>query len=242
MDNRKFAASLAAKKTEAPAIKTFHFGIEEGYEFKAGQFAFFEFDFQGKHYSKHFTISSSPLRKGVQFTTTVRDSDYKQALDKLAIGADAMISMPLGSFTLESRKTDSIAFLAAGIGITPVRSMLQFIADSGQNRQLRIVIFYSNRNKERIAFRKELQELNKKIPLLKIVHTLTDLSAEEKNQWKGETGTISAEMIKKYMEKTQEFTFFIVGPPAFNAAMQKILQEQLKIRNERIVLENFTGY
>ncbi|MFO7966330.1 MAG: hypothetical protein R6U44_01860 [Archaeoglobaceae archaeon] len=118
--------------------------------------------------------------------------------------------------------------------------MLQYIADSGET-SLEIFIFYSNKNEERILFREELDELSKKIGNVNLIHTLTDLSEEEKKKWNGETGRIDKEMINKYLGKEKTF-FYIVGSPAFNKAMEKLLFEEMEIDKDMILREDFPGY
>lgn len=235
-------AKLAAKKEEAEGVFTFSFLPEQKIEFKAGQFAFLEFSLEGKHYKKHFTISSSPERKKIEFTTIISNSEYKQALNKLQIGHEVQISSAMGNFTLESRKSEKIAFLAGGIGITPARSIMQLFEDKGRIKGLEAVIFYSNKSEKRIAFRQELEEIAEKTGGIQIVHTLTDLDEKEKEKLLGETGFIDRGMVKRHLVNEQEFFFFVSGPPAFNEAMKKLLIKELAISEEMVLMETFSGY
>jgi ferredoxin-NADP reductase len=75
---------------------------------------------------------------------------------------------------------------------------------------------------------------------LMVVHTLTDLTQEEKKQWSGETGYIDADMINRYRPDFFECIFYLSGPPFFNKAMETILTSKLKAKD--IITENFTGY
>ena len=243
MPKEKFKAEYTGKKEVVPGIVTFSFMPPEKIDFKAGQFAFFEFESGGKRFSRHFTISSQPGKKEVEFTTIISGSDYKQALDRLPLGTTAEISAPMGSFTLDARKSDKIAFLAGGIGITPVKSILESMAASKKPKGLlEITVFYSNKSQERIVFRERLEQLAEKIGNVRIIHTLTGLSEAEKEKWAGETGFISAEMMKKHLENGQEYCFYVVGPPAFNEAMKKMLSGELRIKPEMVVFETFSGY
>ncbi|MEA1924698.1 MAG: FAD-binding oxidoreductase [Candidatus Altiarchaeota archaeon] len=241
MEDGGFSAELVGKRVESRGVKTFSFSLDEGYEYVSGQFAFLEFFFEGRRYMKHFTISSSPTREYREFTTIISDSDYKQALDKLGIGSRVELSGPMGVFTLDSRVSDRIAFLAGGIGVTPVRSMLWYLADTGLMEELEIKLFYSNRNLERIVFRDELEELSEKIDGLEVVHTLTDLSMVEEKGWVGETGYINRKMLGRYLEDLGRYTFYVVGPPAFNRAMGEML-DKAGVERESIIGEDFSGY
>jgi ferredoxin-NADP reductase len=242
MLGKKFRAVFAGKRQEAEGIATFSFRPAEKIEFRAGQFAFFSFKLGGRHYSKHFTISSPPESGLVEFTTIISDSDYKQALNRLGQGAEAEITKPGGFFTLDSRKSNKVAFLAGGIGITPVKSVLESMAESEGPKGLEIAVFCSNRNKARVVFRERLGQLAEKIGNVKIVHTLTEPDESEKKAWNGETGFINAEMLKRHTGGTGEWAFFVSGPPAFNSAMGKILRKELNVKKEMIITEDFLGY
>ncbi len=233
-------AIFLEKRAEAQGITTFVFRPEKPVRFEAGQFAFFNFKLNGKEFSKHFTISNAPTRELIEMTTILSGSDYKNALDSLQPGQLVELAGPMGEFTLKKAKDKKIVFLCGGIGITPARSILEFLADSKQNRE--IVLFYSNRNIERIAFRQELERLQKKIFGLKIVHTLTDLSEEEKKNWNRETGVINKLLVEKHSGELKNAVFFVVGPPKFVEAMNSMLKKDLKIPAKNIAVENFSGY
>ena len=163
MPKEKYKAGYTGKKEDVPGIATFSFMPLKKIGFKAGQFAFLEFDSGGTHFSKHFTISSPPEKKEVEFTTIISDSDYKQALNRMPFGTTVEISAPMGLFTLGARKSDKIAFLAGGIGITPIKSILESIAASGKPKGLEIKVFYSNRNLKGLHSGKGLNGWRKKL-------------------------------------------------------------------------------
>ncbi|MAG22031.1 MAG: hypothetical protein CL943_01825 [Candidatus Diapherotrites archaeon] len=232
-------ATFLSKKEEVPGIKTFMFKPSEPYEYIAGQFAFFNFELNEKSFKKHFTISNGPGQENIEFTTIISESKYKQALDSLEVGHEIELSEPMGEFTLEKNKEKPLAFLQGGIGITPVKSMLEFLADKGVKRD--IIIFYSNRTEERIVFREELDELAEKTSA-KIVHTLTKLDEKEKKNWAGETGYINKEMIENHLANVTKTFFYIAGPPKFVEAMQKLLTKDVDILTKDVAVENFAGY
>ncbi len=236
-----FKAKFVEKRGVVEGIKTFSFRPAKKIGFKAGQFAFFGFELGGKRFRKHFTISSAPGKRDLEFTTIVSDSDYKQALDSLEKGHEVGISEPQGSFVLDARKSDKVAFLAGGIGVTPVKSVLEDLKNR-KEKGLEIFVFYSNRNEERIAFRGELEKLAEELGFVEIVHTLTDADEEQQKNWLGETGFIDRRMVKRHLVSEEEFSFFVVGPPKFNEAMEKMLKGDLAIPGEKILKEDFSGY
>jgi ferredoxin-NADP reductase len=72
---------------------------------------------------------------------------------------------------------------------------------------------------------------------LKIVFTVNEAT----NQWKGATGIINAEMIKKELSDYKETIFYTCGPPPMVNAMEALV-ESLGLPKDRLKLEYFTGY
>jgi len=240
MKEKTVKAELVFKKDVAPGIKIFAFRPEVGFEYSAGQWAFWEMEKDGNKLSKPFTIANSPARENLEVATVMSGSEYKNALDSLRPGDEISVRGPRGNFTLAALHKNYVCFLAGGIGITPVRSMLQDMFDRQDN--LEAVLFYSNRNADRIAFRKELDEITQQMDSVKVVHTLTDPADREQAEWSGETGYINEEMIKKYRPDYMECQFYIVGPPTFNKTMRNMLMEKMGLGEEYVTLENFAGY
>jgi glycine betaine catabolism B len=239
MEKTRIRTVLKSKEEIVKGVKRFIFDPEEKISYKAGQFAFFDFTLEGKEYSKHFTFSNSPEKKEMELTTKIRDSEYKKALDSMEKGHEVFIRGIDGDFTLEEGR--ALAFLSGGIGITPVKSMLEHAADS--SIAIKAKLFYSNKKENTISYKEHLNDLKEKLQWLDVIHTLTDLSAEEeKNAWHGETGYIDASMINRYIDDPGKYIFYVSGPPSFNKSMEKILQEEVDVKKENIKTENFSGY
>ena len=71
-----------------------------------------------------YSISALP-RDGRLRITCKTDGDYGRALARLKPGARLAIEGPYGAFTREARRTDAVALIGAGVGITPVASLLE---------------------------------------------------------------------------------------------------------------------
>ena len=124
---------------------------------------------------------------------------------------------------------------AGGIGISPLRSMIKYACDKMLDTD--IVLFYSNRHEESIAFEKEFEELARKFPKFNVANTVTMPGPS----WKGITGRISADMIKKYMPDYLDRVFYISGPTRMVDSMLTLLKE-MSIPEEQIKTESFPGY
>ncbi|MBL7084611.1 MAG: FAD-dependent oxidoreductase [Candidatus Omnitrophica bacterium] len=223
----------------APNVKSFRFKIKESIDFKPGQFFFVTIKIDGNERTKHFSFSNSPTEKGyIEFTKRITESEYSEALERLKIGDWAKIKMPLGAFTFTGEHK-KIAFLSGGIGITPIRSICKFVTDKGLPTD--IVLLYGNSKEEDIIFRQDFDQMAKSNKNLRVVYTLTSPNIEKKS-WRGRTGYIDDRMITEELADYQDRVFYICGPPRMVEALTDILKNKLNIGENRIRLENFSGY
>jgi ferredoxin-NADP reductase len=69
-----------------------------------------------------------------------------------------------------------VAFIAGGIGITCVRSMLRWLADAPERPGVfpeYTVLLFANRSEDSIPFREEPQQLEMRLPRLRVVHVIS---------------------------------------------------------------------
>ena len=238
----QYKIKFLKKQEVAEGTMAFHFSKPEGFSFKAGQNADYtlinptETDPEGN--KRTFSFVSVPEDAEIVFATRMRDTAFKRSLKNLAEGTEVEMDGPYGDMTLHSRSEKPAVFLAGGIGITPFHSMVKEAAV----KQLphKIFLFYSNRRPEDAAFLNELVDLEKQNPNYKFIGTMTDTSKSSQT-WNGETGYITAEMIKKYIPDINSPIYYLAGPPAMVAAMRKMLNEA-GIVDDDIKTEEFAGY
>ena len=220
-------------------VKSFRFKSNEDVNFKPGQFFFVTIRNNGKDLTKHFSFSNSPTEKEyIEFTKKLTGSDYSEALDKLKPGDWAILKLPNGAFTFEGEHK-KIALLTGGIGITPFRSICQFVTD--KNLTTDIVLLYGNNTEEDIIFREDFDRMAKKYNNLRVVYTLASPDID-RSTWKGRTGLISSKMIKEEIPDFGERVFYYCGPPKMVEYLGRILKDELSIPDSRLIKENFPGY
>ena len=125
--------------------------------------------------------------------------------------------------------------LAGGIGITPFVSICKYAADKRLNSK--ITLFYGCRTQNDIAFKQELEKMQEENKNLKVVFILNEATS----QWKGATGVINADMIKKELPDYNENVFYVCGPPPMVTAIEKLI-EGMGLQKGQLKLEYFTGY
>ncbi len=188
-----------------------------------------------KELTHHFSFSSSPTEKEYfEFTKKFTDHEYSLALKAAKVGDWARIDAPYGQFTFEGEYS-KIALLAGGIGITPFMSICKYATDKQLNSE--ITLFYGCKTENDIAFKQEIEYMQKENNNLKVIFIINQAS----NQWKGATGVMTAELIKKEMPDYKETLFFVCGPPPMVQAMQT-LTESIGLQKTQLKLEFFTGY
>lgn len=189
--------------------------------------------------SRPFTISSSPLEKNhIMITTKIIESSFKERLIELASGEKVKFFGPLGGFVLKEEEKDNRVFLAGGIGITPFYSMIT--CANAEKLSIPITLIVSFSTIEDLVFYEELSDIAKKNLSIRVIYTVSH-PEESKSKWNGEIGRISEALIKKYVSNILEPQYFIVGPPAMVAVMEEVVFK-MGVPNEKIFIENFTGY
>ncbi len=217
-----------------PDIKSIRFTRPQGFNYLAGQYMFITLGSGSGQMTKHFTISSSPTEGFLEITKRLTGHEFANALADLRIGDNVSMDGPYGNFTFQG-EYHKVGMLSGGIGITPLRSMVKYSIDRGLETS--IVLLYSNRHEGDIAFRDELEEIQKQNPHFKLINTITGPGPG----WKGLTGRVNAEVVKKFAPDYMERTFYASGPQKMVDAMVAILRD-LKLPEEQIKKEYFPGY
>jgi ferredoxin-NADP reductase len=234
----QFETELSQVIPRTPSVKSFRFPIRaKGVRYQPGQFFFVTIKINGQEASHHFSFSSSPTEKGyIEFTKRITSHEFSRALDSIQPGAWARLQGAMGTFTLP-RKQRRLAFISGGIGITPLRSMLRYIADRKLAHD--VVLLYGNASFEEIAFRKELDALTAAHPNLRVEHVLS--GPELPRNWKGKSGFINRELVVELIADYSQRLFYVSGPPRMVLSLKEQLVS-LGLAEKQIKQDSFTGY
>jgi glycine betaine catabolism B len=214
---------------------SFRFSRPVDFSYKPGQYMMVTIKSGEKELVHPFSLSSSPTEpEFIEFTKKLTNSEYSARLKSMKPLDWARIDGPYGKFTCEC-KYEKILFLAGGIGITPFFSIIKYCTDS--NLGTSIILYYGARNQSEIAFKKELDEMQRKNPHLKVVYVLN----EPLTGWTGKTGFVSADLIKEEVLDYNDRVFYACGPPGMITAMQRLLNS-LGLPNTQLRLESFVGH
>ncbi|MBI2806698.1 MAG: ferric reductase-like transmembrane domain-containing protein [Planctomycetes bacterium] len=184
----------------------------------------------------HWTISSSPTEQGF-ITFTIKESgDFTATIGQTRPGDTAAVLGPYGrfSYVLHPEEGDLI-FIAGGIGITPLMSMLRHMRDTRADRC--VLLIYANTTQSDIAFRDELAAIEAGAsPRLQVIHILSRPEAG----WAGETGRLDRAKVERLCGKdVADKAYYVCGPPAMMTAVLAILQE-LGAAQSAVQVERFS--
>jgi len=232
---------VADVKQEAETVWTVKLSPPAGgeiFDYVPGQFQFIKF-LRGRGLPEeehHWTISSSPSQKTYLSSTIKELGDFTATIGETEPGDKAVVHAPFGRFSyLFHPGEKDLVFIAGGIGITPLISMLRYMRDNKET--LSVTLLYGNPDKDSIVFDQELRDIEQGgHPSLKVIHILQ----EPDKDWTGESGYIDREIIEKYCgENLSEKGFYVVGPPAL---IEKSIQNlrDLGVKESHIHLELFS--
>jgi ferredoxin-NADP reductase len=206
------------------------------YEFRAGQHADFVFGSESDN-SRTFSLAGSPLDKEpIMIAMRMRETSFKNALKAATLGTKFIVSRPRGSFTLHRDITRPAVFLAGGIGIAPIRSILQ--SATQERLPHKLYLFYSNREADDAAFIEELQCMAVQNPNFTFVPTITGHKTLE---WPYEKGHINREMLTRYLLGLNGPIYYIAGPSGMVTAMTDLLNS-LGVSQDDVRTEEFGDY
>lgn len=214
-----------------PWATSFRFTRPDGLLFQAGQYIIL--DLGGQDLTHPLSLSDGPEEKQfLEITKRMSDSSFSKKLLTLVSGDEVNIKGPMGTFFPDSTDRPLI-FLAGGIGITPIRSILKQL--EGEEVERKIILLYGNENEEDIAFGRELERVL--LADFRLVHVLQ----KAKESFSGYRGFINGDIISSEVESPEKAFFMISGPPAMLKAMQAQLQE-LQVPESSIKTDIFFGY
>jgi predicted ferric reductase len=197
---------------------------------KGGMFVLVRFLHKGLWWQEHpFTLSRLPNKKGIRLT--IRQlGDFTNEIPALKPNTKVVVSGPYGAFTLDRARQKKILYIAGGIGITPIRSLIEEQASRAQPSDS--ILLYANRSHTDIALKDELDELAKRMPL-QIHHILSD------DPDAPEQGFIDENKLRQLVPLIQEYSIFLCGPPPMMKGVIGALRNMGVLKSE-IHFEQFS--
>lgn len=235
---RIFDVSFTGGMERTSCVRSFRFDCAEKIDFLPGQFLKLIFDEaapENGELNKYLSFSCSPHRGYIEVTKKLTGSRFSLRLQALKTGEKVKLQAPMGRCTLHPEYS-RVGFICGGIGITPVISMIDYMAYKGFPADA--VLFYSNRTAEETAFKRDLDLWKTDNGRLKVHYAVTDCRPPEEGCF---YGRIDRAFIEERDPLFKERTVFIFGPPVMVTEMRGICS-QIGCLGSNIKSEGFTGY
>ncbi|TWC12125.1 MULTISPECIES: pyridoxamine 5'-phosphate oxidase family protein [unclassified Pseudomonas] len=187
-----------------------------------------------------YSVSSSPSDEFLRISVKRDGSVSSHLHDRIQVGDQIEARAPQGDFTVQASERRPLVLLAAGVGITPLLSMLREVVYQGKriNRMRPTWLIQSSRSVADLAFRDEIDELvaraGDKIKVLRVIsQPPIDGSADRYDR----AGRIDVELLKTLLP-LNDYDYYLCGPGSFTQALYDGLRA-LRIPDDRIHAETF---
>ncbi len=201
---------------ESGAVKSFELLPPEGAEpqFSPGQFLTINIEIEGRSHVRTYTVSSAPSDRLLRISIK-RDGLVSSYLhDNISPNMTVEARSPAGEFVLDYEKP--AVFVAAGIGITPMISMIRegFFRAIKYRVQQPMVLFYQVRDETQLNFSEELKEFQTLMgESLRVIKVFSSESASESSELDYQ-GHLNRQMLRAELA-LDDYQFYLCGPGGF---------------------------
>jgi len=194
---------------ETPTVRTFHFnfkddGLREEFTFESGQFGEYSVFGIGE---APFCISSSPTRRDHLEFALQRVGKVTNALHRLSVGAEIGFRGPYGNgFPLNFLQGKNLVFVAGGIGLAPLRSLIWNVIDN-RDKYEKTDIIYGARSPADLCFKYDLDTWGKD----KTLNMVTTVDKGDES-WTGKVGFVP-QILEQVAPSASNAVAIVCGPP-----------------------------
>jgi len=225
---------LVEKIEETPIHTSFTFAPEDGgtvMSFQPGQYLSVRLpNIPGSDYTqiRNYSLSDEPSDNTYRITVKKEAAGVASSHlhDNVVVGDVLEVGVPCGDFVL-TEGNESLVYLGAGVGITPLLSMMKVSAKQGKKNTL----IYRANDATSHPFKKEIEDLLKIGTNCNVNWLYANLESLDK------ASKFTVENLRKLIPDP-ESKIYICGPPGFIADSVKHLKE-LSFSDENIIYEYF---
>jgi predicted ferric reductase len=197
----------------------------ERFSFRAGQYANVAFLTKGLWVPHPFSFSAAPNGRFLRISIKAV-GDFTRRIRHLTPGAFVLLEGPLGAFTAGASIGRKYLLVAGGIGITPIRALIESVAAGDRD----VVLLYAARTVNDLVFADELRALTPRCHFILSQVATTDDGHER--------GRIDRTMLERLVPDVQEREAFVCGPPPMMKSVLGALRV-LQVKGSQIHYERF---
>jgi predicted ferric reductase len=177
---------------------------------RAGQFFLWRF-LTREHWSESHPFSLSAAPDGQSFRVTIKSlGDFSGDMAQIRPGTRVMAEGPFGSFTEDARTRKRVVLIAGGVGITPIRALLERMHGD-------LILIYRATREEDILFRDELTRLAHDRGVT-IHYVVGDRKQPENAHF------LSAAHVRQLVPNIASREVFLCGPEAMMRTVEKVVR------------------
>lgn len=215
-------------RSEAADCLSIVYERPRGFIYESGMWMDVRFLSEELSIGRTFSFSSSPTEPDLMITFKRGISPFKKSMETVE-PEDVMLITQYGSngFTLD-RKSKSV-FIAGGVGIAPLRSIIKEGID--RHDELNIKLICVNRTDD-FPFRRELEQWQQIDGSLNVRYVVS-----------GKEGRLTEAKLRRYLDGSDiaEAKYYVAGPPGMVSNYESMLWS-LQVEGDNILTDSFRGY
>ena len=234
---------------ESPTVSTVtlaprqgrHRPNKRGAHFSPGQFGWLRFHRRAASADHPYSFSSSAHDSSRVQVTVKRGGVFTESLVASRPGRPVWIDGPHGGFTPPANAV-GLVLIAAGVGITPMMSILRTFADRRDRRPIRLI--QAAESPQELLFDAEIDQLAQVLNL-----EITQVVTRPHPEWRGLTGHIDVMLLHRVLPGPPMrglLSYFLCGPPAMvadsTAALVMVGVPSRQINSERFLMPSPKGH
>lgn len=230
---------------ESHNIRSFYLQAADGAgvpRFDAGQHLPVRISLEGQKTPliRTYSVSSAPSDDFLRISVKREGLVSSHLHDRIEVAQQIEARAPQGHFTVQAAERRPLVLLAAGVGVTPLLSMLREVVYQGlrMSRMRPVWLVQSARTVADLAFREEIDELVKRAAgKVKVLRLVSQPPKEGVGQGYDATGRIDVELLKQLLA-LDDYDYYLCGPGSFTQSLYDGLRK-LRIPDDRIHAETF---
>lgn len=230
------AFTVQRKEAESQNITSFYLVPQDGNHlasFEPGQYISVRIQIPGKTYTqiRQYSLSDAPSKPYYRISVKREEAVGERPAGQISnylhqhieVGDTLWLSAPAGDFQLTAHSDRPVVLLSAGVGLTPLISMLESLTNDSSQRQ--VTFIHATDNSDVHAMQSYIEKVVSDFPHISAYYCYTSPTLQDQqNRLYHHEGYINADWLAQIIPST-EADFYFCGPLNFMQSVQHILDQ-----------------